>query len=269
MIVTVAKTAGFCFGVTRAVDLCVKTTEAYGSCKTIGPIIHNESVVRHLAEKGAVPVDSVFDIQAKDVVVIRSHGITKAEREILDNSNCMIIDATCPFVARIHEIVTEESQKGYFILIIGEANHPEVKGIASRCMSFSILSGPEELDLFLKNSPEIRNTPLVMVSQTTGNKNNYEKCSIILKKTCTNIKIFDTICLTTSMRQKEAAELSTVSDAMIVIGGQKSANTLRLAEICRQSCQRVYMIETVADLDVNEFSPLDRIGVTAGASTPS
>ena len=269
MKVTIADTAGFCFGVTRAVDLCRKTAEKYGGCLTLGPIIHNEHVVRQLAEAGAVPVPDLSEIGPDDVAVIRSHGITAGEYEALQAIGCTIVDATCPFVSRIHSIVFEESRAGHPILIVGEKDHPEVRGIASRCSVCRIVNSEEEILLALED-PAFRDAEeIVLVSQTTGNKESFEKYSKTLKKLCTKIKIFDTICLTTSMRQKEAAELSSCSDAMVVIGGRKSANTLRLAKICRKYCSQVVMIESADELDPGSFSSFARVGVTAGASTPS
>ena len=269
MKVTIADTAGFCFGVTRAVDLCQKTAEKYGGCLTLGPIIHNEHVVRQLAEAGAVPVSDLSEIGPDDVAVIRSHGITSQEYDALQTIGCTIVDATCPFVSRIHSIVFEESRAGHPILIVGEKDHPEVRGIASRCGVCRIVNSEDELLLAMKD-PVFRDAEeVVMVSQTTGNRESFENYAKTLKKLCTNIKIFDTICLTTSMRQKEAAELSSCSDAMVVIGGRKSANTLRLAEICRKYCSQVVMIESADELDPGSFSSFARVGVTAGASTPS
>ncbi|MCQ2452591.1 MAG: 4-hydroxy-3-methylbut-2-enyl diphosphate reductase, partial [Oscillospiraceae bacterium] len=269
MELTTAKTAGFCFGVTRAVDLCLDTAKKYHGCRTIGPIIHNSNVVEWLRDQGAVPVNSLEELKPENVAVIRSHGITADDRNRLDAIGCRIVDATCPFVSRIHDIVGRESQEGRLVLIIGEEEHPEVQGIASRCSPCLVAENPEKMLTVLNREGISREDPISLVSQTTGNKKNYEKCGEILNSLFTNAKIFDTICLTTSMRQKEAAELSSVSDAMIVIGGRGSANTLRLADICRQYCSRVFMVESAQELDLTKFSPTDRVGVTAGASTPS
>ncbi len=269
MKVTVAETAGFCFGVTRAVDMCRQVLEKYGACRTLGPIIHNSHVVAALEEEGAVPAGGIDEIRPGDVVLIRSHGVTEQELRKLERMGCTVADATCPFVARIHGIVREESEKGNPIVIVGEKEHPEVRGIASRCGTVRVVGGPEELPGVL-NDPEFTASGIpVMVSQTTGDAQNYKKCSEIMKKMCTNAKVFDTICLTTSMRQKEAADLSSRSDAMVVIGGRGSANTQRLAEICERYCSRVVRVECAEELDLSLFSSCDRVGVTAGASTPS
>ena len=269
MKVTTAGTAGFCFGVTRAVDMCRQTLERYGSCRTLGPLIHNTHVVETLEREGAVPADGVGDIRPGDVVLIRSHGVTVQELGELERMGCTVVDATCPFVARIHGIVREESEKGNPIVIVGEREHPEVRGIASRCGIFRVIGGPEELPDVLSDPAFSSSGTPVMVSQTTGDEQNYKKCSENMKKICTNAKVFDTICLTTSMRQKEAADLSSRSDAMVVIGGRGSANTQRLAEICERYCSRVVRVECAEELDLSLFSSYDRVGVTAGASTPS
>ena len=269
MKIKLADTAGFCFGVKRAVDICVSTAEKSGPCKTLGPIIHNNSVVEYLKRFGVNPISDASEAADGETVIIRSHGALLEDIQELQRRNAVIIDATCPFVSRIHDIVREESALGRHIIIIGEAEHPEVKAIATRCAAYSVLKNSAELEKWL--SSDVKNTqiPVSVVSQTTGNKENFESCVYLIKKLCTNQKIFDTICNTTSIRQKEAAELARTSDAMIVIGGQGSANTQRLAEICREHCGRVFMIETADELDMAKFTPNDIIGITAGASTPA
>ena len=269
MQVTVADSAGFCFGVTRAVDMCRQVLQTYGQCRTLGPIIHNAHVVRTLEQEGAVPVMAAEELKPGDVVLIRSHGVPLQELKELEGIGCTVVDATCPFVRRIHQIVNEESGKGNPIIIVGERDHPEVLGISSRCGVFRVVGTPEELEKVMEEPEFCSSESPVMVSQTTGDARNYKKCSEIMKKLCTNARIFDTICLTTSMCQKEAADLSSRSDAMVVIGGRGSANTQRLAEICERYCSRVVRVECAEELDLSLFSSGDRIGVTAGASTPS
>ena len=269
MQIRLAESAGFCFGVKRAVELCEKTAQQYGNCKTLGPIIHNGSVVDKLKEQGIYPVKSVDEVEPGETVIIRSHGALLQDVNTLTEKGAVIVDATCPFVARIHDIVSEESANDRYIIIIGEEKHPEVQAIATRCKNYSVFIDSSELRIWLESDVKNTQIPLSVVSQTTGNKENFETCSQLIKKLCTNQKIFDTICSTTSIRQKEAAELARTSDAMIVIGGQGSANTHRLAEICREHCDRVFMIETADELETAKFTPDDIIGITAGASTPA
>jgi len=269
MQIRLAESAGFCFGVKRAVDLCEKTAAEYGECKTLGPIIHNGNVVDKLKEKGVFPVKTVDEVECGETVIIRSHGALLQDVKALEEKGATIVDATCPFVKRIHDIVTEESAQDRYIIIIGEAHHPEVQAIATRCNTYSVFDNPLDLEKWLTSDVKNTQIPLSVVSQTTGNKENFETCVQLIKKLCTNQKIFDTICNTTSIRQKEAAELARTSDAMIVIGGQGSANTHRLAEICREHCDRVFMIETADELERAKFTPNDTIGITAGASTPA
>ncbi len=268
MKITVAKTAGFCFGVDRAVRLCRETAEKYGGCKTLGPIIHNDHVIDRLRRFGAVPVNGTDEIAPGDVAVIRSHGAGLEQVAEIENKCSVVVDATCPFVAKIHKIVTEESKAGRLIILIGEAHHPEVEAIATRCKAVKIFKEFEDLKNWLEFDVQNTQIPLSVVSQTTGNKANYKKCADLIKKLCTNQKIFDTICYTTSMRQKEAVTIAESSDVMIVIGGRNSANSRRIADICREHCGKVHMIESADELDAAWFKADDRVGITAGASTP-
>ncbi len=269
MDITIAKYAGFCFGVTRAVKMCEDTLEKYGKCYTLGPIIHNRTVVEALREKGADILDAPEDAGEGDVVLVRSHGISKAAEDTLKSTGATVVDATCPFVSKIHDITRRESQKGRTIVIIGQAEHPEVVGIAGWCSSYLIFNDGTELKKWLTDDEKNRHIPISVVSQTTGNRDIYEICNNLIKKLCTNAEIFDTICDTTYMRQKEAARLSQVSDVMIVIGGQASSNTKKIADICRENCPRVYMIERAEELSQSWFKADDHVGITAGASTPA
>lgn len=269
MVIKLAKSAGFCFGVHRAVDMCIDASGRMGGCKTLGPIIHNAAVVNMLKDRGAVPVDSVDDISEGDTVVIRSHGVGKTVMDALKAKKADIVDATCPFVSRIHDVVRRESDKGRFVIIIGESNHPEVQGIADWCGEHAVFKNRAQLEKWLSGNVQYSQIPLSVVSQTTGNRTNFENCADFIKKECTNAEIFDTICNTTSMRQKEAADMAASCDAMIVIGGRGSSNSLRLAEICREKCSRVYMVETAHELCASMFKAGDVVGVTAGASTPA
>jgi 4-hydroxy-3-methylbut-2-enyl diphosphate reductase len=265
----VAKTAGFCFGVRRAVKICEEAAEKGTGFVTLGPIIHNKSVTSALADRGVHEIADVAEARPGNTVIIRSHGAKKGEMEALEAAGIPCIDATCPDVAKIHDIVRRESAQGRYILIIGQRNHPEIEAISSWCDSCKIIETPEELQECLKASPDLKTTPIAVVFQTTNTREVYEICDKTIKKECTNYKIFDTICNATCKRQEEAKEISRAVDAMIVIGGRTSANSLKLAEICRANCERVYFVETADELDISDFSESDTVGITAGASTPA
>ncbi len=269
MEVILAKTAGFCFGVRRAVKLAEEAADKYSDCVTLGPIIHNKSVVEMLASKGVHEIDSVDQVKNGQTVIIRSHGIGRAEYERLRCSGANIVDATCPDVSAIHKTVMEESDRGRTVVIVGEREHPEVKAIAEWCKKPIIVENAEEAEKLLESGEINKDEPIVAVSQTTGNKINFENSVNCLKKQCTNIKIADTICRATSMRQEEARQLSKNCDAMIVIGGNHSANSKRLADICRENCSKVFFIEDASMLDVSELDGAKKVGITAGASTPA
>ena len=264
-----AKTAGFCFGVRRAVSLCEKYAGEKNRCITLGPIIHNKSVTNALAEKGVRIASGVSDIMPGDTVIIRSHGASKEELDALKSTGADIIDATCPDVEKLHNIVRAETAAGRMILVIGQRSHPEVEAIASWCLRHHIFENPEELKAWLSTSTANRDEPVSVVFQTTNTRPVFDECCRILKKECTNLEIFDTICNATCRRQKEAEEISRIVDAMIVIGGKCSANSLKLAEICRTHCEKVFFVEEADELDISYFSESDTVGITAGASTPA
>ena len=269
MKVIVAKSAGFCFGVRRAVQLAEEAAQSCARLYTLGPIIHNRSVVEHLETLGvhAAGPDHVFT--AGDTVIIRSHGVGRRQYEALKAAGVQVIDATCPNVEKIHQTVRKQSDSGRMIVIIGEREHPEVTGIADWCGRYVILETPQETEEYLFSHPEMRDLPLAVVSQTTGNRENFELCVKTIKKECTNAVFFDTICLATSVRQAEAHELAAHCDGMIVIGGKNSANSRRLAEICARNCGKVVFAECAADVCSAQFRGLDTVGITAGASTPA
>jgi len=268
MEIRVAKTAGFCHGVRRAVRLAEKAADEGVPCVTLGPLIHNRDVSNMLAAKGIREVSSVEEVPEGTRVIIRSHGIGRAEYEKLKARGCDIVDATCPDVASIHRTVRAESDEGRRILIIGDADHPEVAAIAGWCDRAEVADSPEKLEKLLQEKPEICQEALSVVSQTTGQRENFEICVNILKKLCTNLKLFDTICGTTYNRQKEASELSGECDTMVVIGGKTSANSFRLANVCREKCGNVYFLENASELDPELFRKSNIVGITAGASTP-
>jgi 4-hydroxy-3-methylbut-2-enyl diphosphate reductase len=262
-----AKTAGFCYGVSRAVAICER--EAGGGAVMLGPVIHNNTVVGRLCALGMSVVGDARAIPFGARVVIRSHGAGKSEYALLRERGAEIIDATCPYVSRIHGIVREESASGRTPVIIGKRAHPEVAAIADWCGRCVILQSPEEMADWLAERPENRHAAISVVFQTTSSRETFSRCEQILKKECTNHKIFDTICVATYERQREASELAEKADAMIVIGGRGSANSCGLAEICAAHCARVTFIETADELDTSAFVGCGTVGITAGASTPA
>ncbi len=266
---TLAKTAGFCFGVDRAVSMVEQAVEAYRNVATLGPIIHNRHVVDHFAEKGVREIADPAQAEAGSCVVIRSHGISRAVYEQLQEQGVEILDATCPFVKRIHKIVSAAEEQGRQPIIIGTRIHPEVVAIAGWCSNPLVFETPEEVEKWFHECPERADLPVTLVCQTTSTQNLWENCKKIIKKVCTNHEIFDTICEATEKRQKEAGELSKICDAMIVVGDTNSSNTKRLAMICRQYCGNVALVEDSNGLDLSRFSCANSVGITAGASTPS
>lgn len=270
MRITLAKTAGFCFGVDRAVKTVEDLLDKGERVCTLGPIIHNQQLVEELNRRGARIVASPDEVKTGETLVIRSHGV---EPEVIENAEKLgikTVDATCPFVAKIHKIVAGKSREGYTVLIAGDASHQEVKGIVGHCRgSVFVFSGEDELLLLLEKEENFAGKRIILAAQTTFNEEIFVKCKNILKKVCTNAEIFDTICNATSMRQQEARELSCVNDAMIVIGGRHSSNTAKLFDVCREKCGRTYLIETAAELSGTDLSDCGSVGVVAGASTPA
>ncbi len=273
--VTVAKTAGFCFGVRRAVEMAEQMCAQHGSIWALGDIIHNTHEVKRLEALGVHKADSVDDVPDNTPVLIRAHGVPESVVLQLEQKGCTLIDATCPFVSKIHRIVREESQSGRHIIIIGSRNHPEVVGIQGWCGESDVFETPEELENALHADTEkarlLREKPVGIVAQTTINRKIFDICSKFIKKECTNAKIFDTICNATDERQKEARLLAGKSDIMIVIGDRKSSNTKRLYEISTSLCDRVLYIEDASGLTGLEVRGMEQpfIGITAGASTPA
>ena len=269
MSVTVAKNAGFCFGVSRAVELVEQSAASGKKVATLGPIIHNRHVVEKFEKLGVRVIDSPADAQPDMTVIIRSHGVTRKVIEELENRGTQIIDATCPFVKRIHGIVAKAREEGKLPIIIGTRAHPEVEGIAGWCDDCRIFESPEELEEFAKFGEISPDTPLCMVCQTTSTESLWKKCCKIAKKQFTNLKIFDTICRATEFRQGEAAVLSASCQAMVVVGDPTSSNTGRLATICREHCSRVALVDNASELDPAFFKGVTNVGITAGASTPA
>ncbi len=237
---------------------------------TLGPIIHNSQMVQELTEKGVRVVDEPSEAMPNEKLVIRSHGVAKQVYEAAKTAGVNVCDATCPFVAKIHKIVAEQSQNGDIILVAGDETHHEVIGIIGHCISqYFVFSSLEELEKLIENHPQIKQNSVSVVSQTTFNAKKWENAQIFLKKVCTNAKIFDTICSATSTRQAEARELASTHDVMVVIGGRHSSNTVKLFDVCASLCQNTHLIETAAELKADWFLKANNVGVVAGASTPA
>lgn len=268
MEITVAKSAGFCFGVQRAVDSVYKELEENsGKIYTFGPIIHNEQVVEDLNKRGIEVIDTVEQLKEikEGTVVIRSHGVAKEIYDILEQQKLKMVDATCPFVKKIHNIVLDESNNGKTIIIIGNDNHPEVEGIKGWVNGEVIVINKEEQIEKLSLSEQ---TKACIVSQTTFNHNKFKYLVEIIRKKGYDITVVNTICNATHVRQVEARKISSKVDGMIVIGGKNSSNTQKLYDICRNECENTFYVQTVKDLNLHELKSLKSIGITAGASTP-
>ena len=266
--IIVAKSAGFCFGVSRSVSMAEKLLEE-GKAYSLGPLIHNNDVVAYLEKKGLSVIDTPEQLPSGGRVIIRSHGISKEVYGALEEKNAKVCDATCPKVNKIHELVSEASAEGRFVVIIGMHGHPEVEAVGGWCGEHVICENVSELSEFFNNNTELLDKPITMVVQTTQTRSNFTECANFLKKMCTNNQIFDTICGATSMRQEEASKIAALCGAMVVIGGEHSANSVHLAEICRRECDNVQFISKADGLDMDRLSGVESVGITAGASTPS
>ena len=275
MNIILAKSAGFCFGVKRAVDqvydLAAKEKEPV---YTYGPIIHNEEVVRDLEEKGVQVLNGKEDLLSvkKGTVVIRSHGVSRDVCDKIEARGMKIVDATCPFVKKIHRIVDEEGRKGRHVVIIGSADHPEVQGIMGWASgTVTVIHTSEEAEQFVPENGK----PISIVAQTTFNYNKFKDLvEILCKKRYDNnvlniLNILNTICNATEERQREAKNIAGEVDTMLVVGGRHSSNTQKLFEICKKECGNTYYIQTPVDLDSEMFQCSSYVGITAGASTPN
>ena len=265
----VAKSAGFCFGVSRSVKMAEELLSSGEKCSSLGELIHNADVVNELASRGLRLIESPSEAHAGEKVLIRAHGIARSVQQELERSGAEIVDATCPKVKHIHNIVSEATAEGRFVIIIGMRRHPEVEGICGWCGEHMVFETAAELETWLNQNPDFWDKPLSVVVQTTQTHGNFTECCNILKKRCTNLKISDTICTATSARQQEAEKLASECDAMVVIGGKHSANSLHLAQICSEHCGWVQFIEKCDELDMDKVTDADTIGLTAGASTPA
>ena len=274
MEIILAKTAGFCFGVQRAVDTAYEHADDKGRVYTYGQIIHNEEVVGDLSRHGVKVIedDELPDIRDSKVI-IRSHGAEKKVYDILESNGNIVIDATCPFVKKIHNIVRDKSEDGHTIVIVGDENHPEVRGIMGWCVSRPVVIGSEEeAEIFTQKCLDgsySREENISIVSQTTFNYRKFNNIVDIIRNKLYNVTAYKTICNATSVRQREAKEIASKVDAMIVIGGRNSSNTQKLFEISKKECENTYYIQTLVDLDLTTFESVSRVGITAGASTPN
>ena len=268
MEVLLAKSAGFCFGVKRAVDRVYELTRTGHKIYTFGPIIHNEEVVGDLEKKGVSVIADEKELAGitDGVVVIRSHGVAKSVYEKIERQGLECVDATCPFVKRIHNIVEKESAAGKQILIIGNAGHPEVEGIMGWSNTPAMVAETKEEIEKIACDPE---KPVCVVSQTTFNYNKFQELVEIFMKRGYDISVVNTICNATEERQTEAKEIAAKVDAMIIIGGKHSSNTRKLYEICSRECADTYFIQTLDDLHLELPKSVRLVGITAGASTPN
>ena len=268
---TIAKSAGFCFGVTRAVNMVYEAIEKENvPIYTYGPIIHNDEVVKDMEKNGVTVINDLDELSSheKGVMIIRSHGISKAEYDKIKDCGFEVLNATCPFVSKIHRYVEDYSSKGYYIIIVGSPKHPEVcgiKGWADEKCHVTIINSPEDAEKYTKNSTK----KLCIVSQTTFNYNKFQDIVEIIAKKGYDITVLNTICNATEVRQTEARKVAQCSDVMIVIGDRHSSNTQKLFEICKNECKNTYYIQTSDEMDYTQIRSNNNVGITAGASTPN
>ena len=270
MKVQLAKTAAFCFGVKRAVDTVYQQVEENKDCKiyTFGPIIHNDEVIKDMQAKGVTVLEGEEDLpKAKNgIVIIRSHGVPKRICDRMDELGIQYVDATCPFVKKIHKIAMEKAEEGAFLVVIGNPVHPEVEGIMGWAgEDAAVISTAEEAEHL--TVPEDRK--ICVVAQTTFNYNKFKELVEIISKRRYDISVLNTICSATKERQTETARIADRVDAMIVIGDNRCSNTQKLFEICKNACNNTYYIQTLDDLNVNQLRSVESVGITAGASTPN
>ena len=269
MEIILAESAGYCFGVRRALEKVYEQIEKKEDRRiyTYGPIIHNKEVVRELEEKDVFSINTPEEIPgiAGQIMIIRSHGVGRNIYELAQSCGIEIVDATCPYVKKIHGIVQKAGEEGRHVVIVGDENHPEVQGISGwACGSVSVIDDADNLD-FLS---EYHDRPVTVVSQTTFNASKFEYIVEKIKEKGYDVNIVDTICSATALRQKEAAQIAQKADLMIVVGDKHSSNTQKLFEICSSYCEDTYHIQTVGELQVPNLQSLTCVGITAGASTP-
>ncbi len=265
MKIILAESAGFCFGVSNAIKIANNLLNTDNKkLYTLGPLIHNEQVIRELEQKGVSVLSDVSEAVADSRIVIRAHGVTPDIYDKLEQRHIEVVDATCPYVHKIHKLVLEKRQEGYAIVIAGDKEHPEVQGINGWCGNKAFIAdGPDDAERFDGLGDEC-----CLVAQTTITKEKFESVYNKLKEKCKNVVKFDTICNATSSRQEEAEQISKESDMMLVIGSRKSSNTQKLFEISKKYCSETYLIETYGDLPPIDTKKVKTLGITAGASTP-
>ena len=269
MRITLAKTAGFCFGVNRAVDLVYSMLGEGKRVCTLGPLIHNPQVIADLESKGTRIIDEPLQALEGETLVVRAHGVTAAVEEEIASMGIECCNATCPFVKKIHRIVSDKVNENTVVLVAGDAKHPEVQGIVGHCkVECIVFSDSKELEKTAEEKPFLSEKEILVVAQTTFSTKEWNLCEKKIKKLYTNANIFDTICCATQERQQEAYELSLRSDAMIIIGGRQSSNTAKLKAVCEPNCP-TYLVETADEARQLDLSGCTRVGVTAGASTPA
>lgn len=267
--VILAKKAGFCFGVDRAIKLIEELTATGKNVATLGPIIHNQQVINDLSQKGVLVVDEPEQTKDGTILVLRTHGVTRDVLERVENIGCEYIDAACPFVKKIHKIVLDNSSEDVITVIAGDCNHPEVRAIKSCAKGESYVVGnAEELENLVQNNSRLQTNSVIFVSQTTFSIKEWKKTVKKANLLCTNVKIFDTICSATEERQNEAEELSHICDAMVIVGGRHSSNTAKLFNVCQKNCPS-FLIETAQELYGIKLQGFNIVGLTAGASTPA
>lgn len=263
MQILVARHAGFCFGVERAIDIVKKASEENDNVVTFGPIIHNPQVVNDLAAKGVSTIKSLDEVKKNMSVVIRSHGIEKKEALYLEETAGKVIDAACPFVQKAQKAAGELSKKCDYIVILGEQEHPEVKGIISYIdIDYKVIEKADEVE----NLPYKKTYGFL--AQTTQNQEVFKSVEQLLRNKCDELIVAKTICSATEHRQAAAIEVASKVEVMIVVGGKNSANTTRLYHLCKEICPNTFHVETEAELNVEMFSNVEKVGLTAGASTP-
>ena len=266
MEIRLAKTAGFCFGVNRAVELTYNLLNEGHKVATLGPLIHNPQAVADMERRGALVADTVDDIPTGYEVIIRSHGVPRTIYDTLEQRGLVYHDATCPFVKKIHRIVELKSNEGYHVIVVGDPKHPEVEGIVGWCPGpVTVLETPDQAENFVKTEGE----KLCIVSQTTYNYNKFQYIVEIFAKKRYNDSVVNTICNATEERQRSAKTIAADADVMIVIGGKHSSNSRKLYEICQRECEHTYFIQTLDDLHLDLPKAVRLVGITAGASTPN
>ena len=269
MKIRVARTAGFCFGVNRAVEMALTSANALQDVYMLGQLIHNEAVTKRLLELGVRYVENLDSVPEGASVIVRAHGVPKATYDAISKRGLKIVDVTCPFVRKIHRIVEKESQEGRLVIIMGDPAHPEVIGISGCCRESVVLKDSAELETYFKEACADLSKPVSVVAQTTSNRTKWEIFVNNIKKVYTNLKIFDTICNATDERQAECALIASESEVMLVIGDGNSSNTRKLAEVAGTNCSKVYRIDGARELNGRWFKNVTNIGITAGASTPA